>query len=104
MASMPYVFLYVTASSRQECRFIAKRLLEKKLIACANVFPAESIYRWENKTRQEAEHIMILKTRREKVKRIREEIGQVHSYAVSCITEISVEPNEAYAKWLEQQL
>ena len=42
-------FVYITCKDKKEARKISRFLLEKKLIACANIFPIESMYRWEGK-------------------------------------------------------
>ncbi len=100
---MLYTFLYVTASTQQEAAKIARHLLQKRLIACANLFPSKSLYWWEGKIQEEKEVVLILKTRQSKVKKVKAEIEKIHSYSVPCITEIIVRPNEKYGKWLEEQ-
>ena len=36
---MKYIFVYITNPTKKEAEKIARHLLEKRLIACANVFP-----------------------------------------------------------------
>jgi periplasmic divalent cation tolerance protein len=43
------VFIYITNPSKKEAKRLAKHLIEKRLIACANIFPIESLYWWKNK-------------------------------------------------------
>jgi len=101
---MEFIFIYVTAANEGEAKNIAKHLLEKRLIACANHFPVKSIYRWEGKVNEDDEYVMIIKTKGENYAEIKEEIKKLHSYDVPCITKISVSPNEKYANWLEREL
>ncbi len=97
---MAFTFLYVTAPDEQEATKIAKHLLHKRLIACANIFPIKSIYWWKGKIEERAEVVLLLKTLREKAPLVRKEIEAMHSYDVPCITEIQVKPNEKYAGWM----
>ena len=47
---MTYILVMITTSSREEAEKIAIALLEKKLIACANIFgPASSRFWWQGK-------------------------------------------------------
>lgn len=101
---MTFTFLYVTCSDEEEAKKIARILLEKKLIACANLFPINSIYKWKRKISDDKETAMILKTTKEKSEEVKEEIERVHSYDIPCITEIDVRPNEKYGEWLQEQL
>ncbi len=101
---MAFTFLYVTAPDEQEAAKIAKHLLHKRLIACANIFPIKSIYWWKRKIEGRAEVVLLLKTLREKAPLVRKEIEAMHSYDVPCITEIDVKPNKGYAKWLKKEI
>ncbi len=100
---MVFTFLYVTAENTLEAQRISKHLLQRKLIACANIFPVESVYRWKGKMREGKEAVVILKTMKNKVAAVRKEIEKIHSYEIPCITEIEVKPNGKYGKWLLQQ-
>ncbi len=101
---MSFVFLYVTTSTKEEATLIATSLLRRKLVACANLFPIHSIYRWKGKIERQQETTLILKTTRKKVMLIRKEIESLHSYDIPCITEIAVKPNQKYGDWMLKQL
>jgi CutA1 divalent ion tolerance protein len=56
--------IFVTASSEDEAKTIAKGLLERNLVACVNMVPqVTSIYRWEGKIEESKEILMIIKVR-----------------------------------------
>lgn len=101
---MTFTFLYVTAKDKAEARRISTHLLQQKLIACANMFPVESMYWWKGKIVNGKEVVLILKTMKNKVAVVRNEIEKMHSYRIPCITEIKVKVNEKYARWLQEQL
>ena len=101
---MPFVFIYVTASSEQEGQMIVHNLLQQRLIACANIFPVKSMYLEKEKIINRREVILILKTREEKSSRVKREIENIHSYKIPAIIKIAMVPNESYGKWLNFQL
>lgn len=95
------IFIYTTCKDEHEAKTIATQLLEKKLIACANFFPSQSMYRWKGKIVGDDEIVMILKTNEKNVPKIEKEIEKLHSYDVSCITKISVVANSSYEKYVD---
>jgi periplasmic divalent cation tolerance protein len=100
------VVIMVTASSRRECRKIARRLIEEKLAACVNITqPIQSIYRWEGKIDQGKEFLMFIKTTRVLFSQIRAEIALIHSYhtpEIICLPIIDGSPN--YLQWVGESV
>ena len=101
---MAAIFIYVTTTDEKEAKKLARHLLNKKLIACANIFPIRSMFRWDGKIQDVPEGVMILKTMKKNYAQIKKEITALHSYTITCITQLSVKPNKEYAAWLRQQL
>ena len=98
------VFIYVTSPDMDEARTIARHLLEKKLIACANMLPANSMYWWKEEITEDEEVVMILKTERSKFKTIKKEIEGHHSHYLPCICLIKADSSEEYSNWVKNQL
>jgi len=95
---------YITCKNEEEAHTIAKALLEKKLIACANIIPTiHSFYWWEGKiVEEEPESLLLVKTRKEKEDEVMGAVKAVHSYSLPCIEFIAIEnENEEYKKWVE---
>ena len=101
---MNFVFIYITNPNEEEARKIAKHLLEKKLIACANIFPINSLYWWQGKIADEKEVVVIAKTLEENFEKVKEEVKKIHSYSIPCIIKIPVSSNKSYFDWLENQV
>ncbi len=101
---MKTIFVYITNPSKEEAVKLARHLLEKKLIACANIFPITSVYRWEGKIAEEGEFVLIGKTFEEKFEKVKTEVEKIHPYKIPCITKIPVEPNKKYLDWLEGEI
>jgi len=99
-----FVFIYITNPTKKTARKIAKYLLEKRLIACANIFPISSIYHWKGKIVDEAEYVLIAKTLEENFKKVKDEVKKIHPYTVPCIIKIRVSSNKEYFKWLKGEL
>ena len=97
--------LYVTTKDTEQARTIAHALLERKLIACANILPKmESIYRWDDKVQNDSEAVLILKTDVHLVGQATEAVLSLHSYETPCVLSLSVEAGAAgYLNWLKSQ-
>jgi len=99
-----YNSIYVTAGSEHEAKVIAKKLLEQKLIACANIFPVNSLYYWDGDLQDDAEFALIMKTKTELVEQLINELKKIHSYDVPCIVSWSIAAgNEEYLSWIKQE-
>jgi periplasmic divalent cation tolerance protein len=100
-----YIVVYVTAPAEEEAEKIARALVENKLAACANIVKnMRSIYRWQGKIEDEAEVLMIVKTRKEHFAHIREMVKQLHSYSVPEIIALPiVEGSEDYLAWMREE-
>jgi periplasmic divalent cation tolerance protein len=46
---MAFLMFYVTHADEAAARRLADQLLERRLIACANIHPVSSAYWWEGK-------------------------------------------------------
>lgn len=95
-------FIYITNPDRKTAKKIALRLLKKRLIACANIFPIESVYWWKGKIENAKEVVLILKTK-EKFNKIKNEVKKIHPYSIPCIIKFDVEANEEYENWLKRE-
>jgi periplasmic divalent cation tolerance protein len=101
---MNFIFIYITNPTRQEAKKIAKHLLKKRLIACANIFPIGSFYWRENKISEDKEFILIAKTIEKNYGKVKEEVEKTHSYSIPCIVKIPVSSNKKYFDWLGREI
>ncbi len=96
--------IYIICKNNAEAAKIAKALLSKKLIACANVFPIGSVYRWEGKIKNDKEVVLITKTKAQNYEKIKRAVSKIHSYEIPCIMKINAVANEPYYQWLMNEL
>ena len=97
-----YCVILVTAKDKEEAEKIARKLVEDKLIACANIIPAvQSTFFWDGKVCEENEALMIMKSKRDLMKRIIAAVKSLHSYSVPEIIALPiVAGNVDYLKWI----
>jgi periplasmic divalent cation tolerance protein len=97
-------FVYVTNPDKMTAKKIANVLLEKRLIACANLYDIDSMYWWEGNILDEPEVVMIAKTTSDKFEKVKNEIEVVHPYSVPCVIQMPViNSNESYKKWILEE-
>lgn len=103
---MKYSLIYVTCKNSKEAQKIAKIIVDKKLAACANIYPKiQSYYHWQGKKIWDNETILILKTRSLQVKKIIKQIKKIHSYTTPGILAFEIkEGNKNYLRWIDKVL
>jgi periplasmic divalent cation tolerance protein len=95
---------YITCRDRKEAEKISAHLLKKRLIACANIFPIRSMYRWEGKIAKGNESAIIAKTNSKNFKKVLGEVKKLHSYSIPCVLRIDATANRDYGAWAEKEI
>lgn len=97
--------VYSTYPHKGEALSAARILIEKRLVACANIYDGvTSVYRWEGAIQQEGEAVLIAKTSLEKCAAAMAELKAVHSYALPCITAWPVsEALPEFLRWVVEE-
>jgi periplasmic divalent cation tolerance protein len=105
MGNMFYIVL-VMAKDQAEARHIGERLVEERLVACANVVPGvDSTYRWKGKVERASEALLLMKTSSEKLDRLISRVKELHSYEVPEVLALPIERGSPeYLKWLKESL
>jgi periplasmic divalent cation tolerance protein len=101
-----HIIVLVTTANRQEAERIAQRLLEAKLIACANIVDSvTSNFRWSGRTEKAQECLILMKSRRDLFEKLAETVKTLHSYEVPEILALPiVDGSKAYLDWLDSCL
>jgi periplasmic divalent cation tolerance protein len=96
----------VTTSSKQEAETIAQKLLETKLIACANIMgPVSSHFHWSGKIEHAEEYLLLMKSRQSLFDELAAEVKVLHSYEVPEILALPIiKGSKAYLGWLGSSL
>ena len=97
-----YCVILITAKDAQEAQRIANRLLEEKLIACANIIKdVQSFFWWEGKIDQAKEVMLVIKTKRSLFARVAKAVKKAHSYNVPEIIALPIVAGyNPYLQWI----
>jgi periplasmic divalent cation tolerance protein len=95
------LLIYTTHPDIACAQRIAGLLLDRQLIACANIYPIQSMYFWEGKLVSEGEYVAILKTTSNLLEDVRQVIQEHHPYEVPCIIHLPADANTSYLNWIE---
>src|SRR5690554_2960200 len=93
-------WIYSTFPNRDEALSAARKLLERKLIACANLVDnVTSLYHWEGALQQEMEVAMIAKTARHEA--AISLLKESHPYELPCIVALPLAGGHApFLQWV----
>lgn len=95
------VILYTTWPDGDAAAQAAHTLLEERLIACANIFPAgRSAFRWEGGIEDSAETVALFKTSPARAGEARDRLIALHPYDEPCVLALDVDAEESAAGFL----
>ncbi len=102
---MPITIGYITTASGRDSKRIATALLEKRYIACANIFPKiNSMFWWKGKIEKQKESLLVIKTQQKWIEDIITTVKKIHGYEVPCIEFWQAEKaNADFEKWVEKE-
>jgi periplasmic divalent cation tolerance protein len=94
-----------TIDSRTAAEALAQALLERRLIACANLVPGvESIYRWQDRVEKSSEVLLILKTTTDRAEELKTAVSELHPYDTPELLLLPVtEGLGKYLAWVEKE-
>jgi periplasmic divalent cation tolerance protein len=93
----------VTCGKRTEAVKIAHSVVKHKLAACVNMIsePVQSVYRWKGKVETAFEYLLVIKTTKDRLKELEEEVLGLHSYETPEFLVLNVESGSAsYLEWI----
>lgn len=72
--------LMTTTATRDAAALIARTLLEARLAACVQILPIESYYSWKGAVANDAEFLLLIKTRTALFADTIEAVRRIHPY------------------------
>ncbi len=95
------VRIILSTAPPDEADALARALLERRLIACANVLPGRSHYWWNGTIEHGEESMLVMKAPKALASRVVDAIREQHRYENPEILVLPVEDgSEAYARWV----
>ncbi len=96
--------VYIICRDMEEAGRLAQVLVGERLVACANFGIVSSVYRWEGRIEEDTEVSMVCKTTTERVPDVIKRVGELHSYALPCITAWKLDGgSQPYLDWVQKE-
>ena len=95
------MIITTTCATKREAERIARALLRERLVACVNMWPVHSVYRWKSKIEQANEWILVCKTRKGLGTKVELIIRELHTYKLPVIERWEVKRmSDDVEKWV----
>lgn len=103
---MSHCVVYVTVPDETAARRVADALLDARLAACVNIIPGlRSQYVWKGERQDDAELLLLIKTKRERFAELARAVREAHPYEVPEIIALPiVEGDETYLSWIDDNV
>jgi periplasmic divalent cation tolerance protein len=97
----PCAMVLTTCESRANAEAIARSLVSQGLAACVQIFPIDSIYKWQGAIEQAQELMLFCKIKSQDYAGVEAAIRALHTYDTPEIVEIAIEKGSAaYLQWI----
>jgi periplasmic divalent cation tolerance protein len=101
------IVVLVTCGSITEAQQIGRTLVDRKLVACANILraPVHSIYWWKNEVEFAEEFLLLLKSSRSRFDAVDRAIRKLHSYDLPEIIALPITVgSRGYLDWISRSV
>ena len=97
-----YSAIMATFPDNESAKKIAKLLVERRLAACVQMFPINSVYLWKGEVCDENEIMLFIKSRTALFEQISAAIKENHSYEVPEIIQLPITDGlPDYLNWID---
>jgi periplasmic divalent cation tolerance protein len=95
-----------TVGKPEDADRIARALVERRLAACVNILPgAISVYSWKGAVETEAELLLVIKTRQDRLEELRRALVEMHPYEVPELVAMDVVAGHPpYLQWVGESV
>jgi len=105
MDNHTYSIVISTFGDKNSANKAAKALVECGLAACVQIFPIDSIYRWQGEICSDSEVVLFIKSRTALFDKIKAAIRVIHTYDVPEIVQIPITDGlPEYLKWIDDHV
>jgi len=94
-----------TTATREDAGKIARALVERRLAACVNLVPIESVYRWKDAVESAEEWLLVIKTTAAAYDHVHAAIKELHTYDLpECVLLPIENGSEDYLAWIGESV
>jgi periplasmic divalent cation tolerance protein len=95
-----------TVARAEDAEYIAREMVERRLAACVNLLPpVTSVYRWQGEVTREQEHVLLMKTHKDRFEALRARLVEIHPYETPEVIALPVVAGHAaYLQWIDESL
>lgn len=101
---MAFLIFYTTHPDEAAAKNFSEKILERRLAACANIFPIQSTYHWAGAQQSDDEWVALLKTAPELENAFENFARSLHGYEVPCLLRWEVRANSDYENWIRESV
>lgn len=100
------LLIFCTCPDADVAERLARELVSAKLAACVNILPGvRSVYAWQGAIESVGEHLLLIKSHRERYAELEALLKQLHPYDVPEIIALPIERGSAdYLNWMNSCL
>jgi len=101
-----YIQIITTTESKEDAARIAKELVKKRLVACAQVIgPIQSTYWWKGEIESSEEWLCLMKSREDLYPNLEKALKDIHAYEVPEIIAIPIlTGHQPYLQWMDEEM
>jgi periplasmic divalent cation tolerance protein len=97
------ITVYTTTPDEKCAEEIAKGVVKAKLAACCNFLCLRTVYSWEGELKDDTEHVLFIKTSKDKFEELEKYIVNNHPYSMPAIVSLPWDDaHEPYKNWVEK--
>ncbi|CAG0946338.1 MAG: Divalent-cation tolerance protein CutA [Rhodocyclaceae bacterium] len=102
---MEALLVITTLPDAETARALAGRLVERRLVACANILaPCQSLYHWKGRLEEAEEVPLLMKTSAARYPALEEAIRDYHPYELPEIVAVRIDKGlPAYLAWVAEE-
>ena len=100
---MTPIIVLTTTADRKQAERIARSLVERRLVACAQISEIDTFFRWDGAVQHEGEFRLLLKTTEARYAEVEAAIRELHNYEVPAILSLPISQIHApFADWIAE--
>lgn len=98
------LLVFTSLPSQEAASALARELLQRQLVACAQIQPIDSLYHWQGELREEREWRLLLKTRSALYGELQALVLDLHPYELPALMALPVaQAAPAFEAWVRGQ-